>query len=94
MTAVVGSRSPGTRSPRFIFMLVKAPEGWAAARVTVSPRSAPPSVLFVERVSGAAPEKQASAVEAEPEPRVIQPTLQTCDSVQLFCWKRGPELHL
>ena len=66
-------------------MFVKAPEGWPAASVTVSPRSVPPSVLFVERVSGGAPEKQTSEVEVALEGRVKQPTLQTWDSVQLFC---------
>ena len=62
--------------------------------MTVRPRSFPPSVLFVERVSGAAPEKQTSEAEVALEGRVKQPTLHAWESRQLFWVKRGPESHL
>ena len=74
-------------------MLVKAPDGCAAANVTVRPRSFPPSVFVVESLSGAEPEKQTSEVEVELEGRVVHPTLHTCESLQLFCVNRGPEEH-
>src|SRR5262245_61763790 len=85
---------PGTRSCRLTRRLVKAPAGWAAARVTVNPTSVPPRMLVVERVSGGAPLKHASAVCCALAGRVRQPMVHACDSVQLFWVKRGPPPHL